>query len=303
MPSSVVGIEDQHRGARRPDRCEGSSLPGVAHHQVGAQGHHGLGVHLEVAHLGDRPPRPGSRRVSSHPPPGRPAPRANSVSVLAGAVDTIRMGLAGMVTLVPLSSVTVAGKVLLGRGGSVAAVVVVSSPASDPHPAESAAASSTAARQDEEQQGRASSRGATSHADLRRWRRASVHTDSFRFDLWSRPARWWRAGWLLPGRTMPGRTESAPRDSRGGVRSLRGERLLLLCSRYLTPVVSVRGRCDSPRSLGYSGGTVPASHRLPSRLRLPEPDCRGTMLAEQTVASPASSTGGDARRPPGGRHG
>ena len=63
-----------------------------------------------------------------------------------------------------------------------------------------------------------------------------------------------------------GRTELAPRDRRGGVRSLHGERLLLLYSRYLTPGVSVRW-VRRLRSLGHSGGTVPASHRLPSRLR------------------------------------
>ena len=40
-----------------------------------------------------------------------PTPSANSISVLAGAVETMRIGLALMVTLLPLSSVTVTGKV------------------------------------------------------------------------------------------------------------------------------------------------------------------------------------------------
>jgi hypothetical protein len=68
----------------------------------------------------------------------------------------------------------------------------------------------------------------------------------------------------------------APRHQ-GGVRSLRGKRLLLLHSRYLTPEVSnVAGGVPTLRwpvkrsparwSLGYSGGTVPAFHRLPFRL-------------------------------------
>ena len=46
-------------------------------------------------------------------------------------------------------------------------------------------------------------------------------------------------------------------------------------------------RSPALRSLGYSGGTVPASHRLPSRPRgHPGPDCGGTMLAGQTLPSP-----------------
>src|SRR5690606_26579161 len=71
-------------------------------------------------------------------------------------------------------------------------------------------------------------------------------------------------------------------DEAGRSRSLHGERLLLLYSRYLTP--------GSSRSLSRSPVTVAGPRRLltgfPLGSRHPEPDCGGTMLAERTLALP-----------------
>ena len=176
------------------------------------------------------------------------------------------------------------------EAASVAAVVVVSVPAaSSPHAAKagrdkSSTASSSAAEGEGERvlPGRQRVRPRRCAA----WLRVSVHADSFRFNLWSVPARWWRAGWLLPGLTvLRSNRVGAPRH-RDGVRSLREKRLLLLHGRYLTPEVPAVARgllrgvpvtVAGPRRF-LTGFPLGSSH--------PEPDYGGTMLAAADFSIP-----------------
>ncbi len=223
--------------------------------------------------------------------------------MLAGLVDTMRTGLVSMVTVTPSSSVIVTGNapsdacdvaevvvspeavvVAVSAGAAVEsvvadAVVVVVLP-SPPHPAARRPALTSSARASRTASGekRDTTLPQKRQSWPRRrtaWLRMSGHCGLLSVrHLWSRPARWWRAGWLLPGRTTVVEPSWRP-TTQGRSRSLHGKRLLLLRSRYLAPGTRrARHRPEGgprrERVSGHSGGTAPASHRLPSQPRRTE---------------------------------
>jgi len=200
----------------------------------------------------------------------------------------MRCGSALMVTVVPLSSVTVTGNVPSAGAASVeavvgttvvvaAAAVVATAATVEVLDSAGAALSPQPANTSEPAASRASSTR-TSGIGLQEWRRRreggrsgpagvrrGVGCPVMRTPFGSTYgslARKMVESRLATPRPDHDLVEPSRRPATSGrSRSLRGKRLLLLYSRYLTP------GCSRPSAIpGYSGGTVPASYRLPSRL-------------------------------------
>ena len=101
MPSTVVGLNMSTGAPAGLTGASASSCPAAAQHQVGAEGHDGFGVHLDVGHLGQVDHFGGYSSDLFTPTTRSPTPRAKRIWVAAGEADTMRVGFVGIVTVLP----------------------------------------------------------------------------------------------------------------------------------------------------------------------------------------------------------